>query len=192
MHANNLRKYHVRVDEVVCDNILLDSDCLECPETSCNGCSIIYENDCDFGEINTLELRSNSNHLLPSQRVNPDELAHLTIDQRNQVMQIIDNFPEVFSETPGLCNVGVYHEIPIAHDFEPRRLRAYRVPENLKFEVDRQIDELLKLGFIEPSTSPMASPIVCCLKGRDGGKGVRIAVDYIGTLTGTRCPTLHL
>jgi len=57
--------------------------------------------------------------------------------------------------------VNVYHEIPIASDFRPKRLKAYRVPENLKPEVDRQITELFRLGFIEQSTSPMASPIVC-------------------------------
>jgi len=74
--------------------------------------------------------------------------------------------------------VNVYHEIPIASDFRPKRLKAYRVPDNLKPEVDRQITELLKLGFIEPSSSPMASPIVCVLKGKNGQNGVRIAIDY--------------
>ena len=52
------------------------------------------------------------------------------------------------------------------------------MPENLKSEADRQINELLELGFIELVTSPMASPIVCCLQGRNGKKEVRIAIDY--------------
>ena len=54
-------------------------------------------------------------------------------------------------------------------------MRPYRVPDALKPDVDRQIRELLKLGLIRPSNSPMASPIVCVTK-KDGG--VRIAVDY--------------
>ena len=41
-------------------------------------------------------------------------------------------------------------------------------PEVLKPEVARQIQELLDLGFIEPSNSEMASPIVCVLKGQVG------------------------
>jgi len=68
--------------------------------------------------------------------------------------------------------------MPVTSDFKPKRLRAYKVPERLKPEVDRQIQELLKLGFIRPSKSEMASPLVCILKGKDGKDGVRLAVDY--------------
>ena len=63
-------------------------------------------------------------------------------------------------------------------DFKPKRLPAYRVPESLKSEVQRQIDEMLAMGIIRPSKSEMASPIVCVLKGKDGKDGVRLAVDY--------------
>ena len=38
------------------------------------------------------------------------------------------------------------------------------MPEVLKPEVARQIQELLELGFVEPSNSEMASPIVYVLK----------------------------
>jgi len=44
----------------------------------------------------------------------------------------------------------------------------YRIPELMKTEVQRQIDELADDGFIFSSTSPMASPLVCVLKGKDG------------------------
>jgi len=49
---------------------------------------------------------------------------------------------------------------------------------NLRPEVEQQIQELLTLGIIRHSKSPMASPVVCVLKGRDGKGGVRLAVDY--------------
>ena len=75
--------------------------------------------------------------------------------------------------------MNVYHEIPVSPD---KRLETYRLPENLKPEVDRQITELLRSGFIEPSTSPMASPIVCVLKGKSGQNGVRLAVEFRYTL----------
>ena len=66
----------------------------------------------------------------------------------------------------------------MSSDFKPKRLRAYKVPERLKPEVDRQIQELLSLGLIKPSKSEMASPVVVVLKGKDGKDGVRLAVDY--------------
>ena len=56
-------------------------------------------------------------------------------------------FADVFVEKPGLCNEGV-HETHVTPDFKPRRLRAYKVPELLKPEVDRQLQELLDMGFI--------------------------------------------
>jgi len=54
-------------------------------------------------------------------------------------------------------------------------MRAYRVPEVFKPNVKKQIRELLDIGLIRPSVSPMASPIVCVAK-KNGG--ARLAVDY--------------
>ena len=51
----------------------------------------------------------------------------------------------------------------------------YRVPVVFQSEVKRQIKELLDMGLIRPSVSPMANPIVCVAK-KSGG--VRIACDY--------------
>jgi len=62
-------------------------------------------------------------------------------------------------------------------EFRPKQLKAYRVPENLKAEVNSQINTLLNRGFIKPSKSPMASPVVCVCKGKDGKGGVRLAVN---------------
>jgi hypothetical protein len=83
----------------------------------------------------------------------------------------------MFSDKPGFCNY-VEHRIHISLDFRPKRLREYRVPELLKIEVQRQIDELIKDGFIVLSASPMASPLVSILDGRDGKAGARLAIDY--------------
>ena len=37
---------------------------------------------------------------------------------------------------------------------------------------------MLRNGIIRPSQSPMASPLVCVFKGKEGRDGVRLAVDY--------------
>ena len=68
------------------------------------------------------------------------------------------------------------HEINVSADFKPKRLRAYRVSENLKPMVEAQVTELFKLGIIKPSKSEMGSLIVCVLKGKDGKDSVRITV----------------
>ena len=66
-------------------------------------------------------------------------------------------------------------EIKVTPDFKHRQFKAYKVPEFLKGEIDLQVDELLKQGFIKLSKNPMASPIVCVLKK---GKSVRLTSDF--------------
>ena len=147
--------------------------------SSCN-CAIVYEQDIDFGELTVIDPPSFSQvESLPSLRITSEKLAHLTPLQKQELLEVLDRYPEVFSEIPGLCTV-IEHRIPIRSDFQPKRLKAYKVPEHLKAEVARQIHELERLGFIERSTSPMASPIVCGLKAKDkeGARGLRIAIDY--------------
>jgi hypothetical protein len=99
--------------------------------------------------------------------VDPAKVAHLSAVECQQLFAVLDKYPTVFSDKPGFCS-----------DFVPERQRAYKIPELLKPEVDRQIKEMLEQGIIKPSNSEMASPVVCVLKGPNGRDGVRLAVDY--------------
>ena len=60
-------------------------------------------------------------------------------------------------------------------DARPIRQMPRRVPHHLKAEVDKQLDEMLRQGVIEPSYSPWASPI-CLVRKKDGG--LHFCVDY--------------
>jgi len=60
-------------------------------------------------------------------------------------LSLLDEFADVFVEKPGLYTTGM-HEIHVTPDFKPKRLKAYRVPEILKPEVARHIQELLDLS----------------------------------------------
>jgi len=95
-----------------------------------------------------------------SARIEEDKLSHLDNQQRGELLQLIDEFSDRFTDKPGLCEAVVHH-IQTTADFVPLQMKPYRVPEVYKPEVDRQIDELLRMGLIRPSNSPMASPIVC-------------------------------
>jgi hypothetical protein len=104
-----------------------------------------------------------SSGLLPSKRLNQGAIDHLTKNEQVELLKILDAFPECFDEKPGFCSL-VEHEIITLPGFVPKRSKPYKIPEALKDEVDRQIEVLLKDGFIRPSTSPMTSPVVCVLK----------------------------
>ena len=139
VHANKLRKSNVRVDEVLCKSLLLSDDLMQPEGLTVDTCAVVYDRDTDFGQLEAVELPSelpsNQAELLPSSRLDEDKLAHLSSQQQDELLQLLDQFPECFSETPGCCNL-VEHEIPVTDDFKPKRLRAYKVPEKLKPDVD--------------------------------------------------------
>lgn len=173
-HANKLRKFHVRVDAVICDSFLEDLE-----TSSINTCAIIREADEDFGELSSIphQIHEQKSVELPSSKIDLAAIAHLSEERQAELLQVLDRYPECFSETPGFTDV-IEHEIDVPPEFKPKRLRAYRVPEKLKPEVDKEIQLMLNAGIIRPSRSPMASPLVCILKGPEGREGIRLAVDY--------------
>ena len=152
LHANKLRPFVARVQHV----------------------GIINDQDSDFGTVEYSPVPVNTQSSLPTFRIEMSTLQHLDLQQRQALLAVLDEFADVFSDSPGLCTV-VEHEIHVTSDFRPRMTRAYRVPEILKREIERQVDELLKAGFIVPSRSPMASGVVCVLKP---DKSIRMACDY--------------
>jgi len=54
------------------------------------------------------------------------------------------------------------------------------IQDNLKLKnkVRKQLSDPEKQSLIRNSNSPITSPVVCVLKGKDGKGGVRLAVNY--------------
>ena len=187
LHANQLRKFYQVQSDMINAVSCMSYDAFIADEYSTlqsadiATCAIVHEKDEDFGPLGfgeTSDLDSDPNgEVLPSQKLDQAALAHLKGNQQSEILRVLDKYPSVFSETPGLVTV-VEHAIPTTSDFRPKQLRPYRVPDRLQGEVHRQVSQLLDLGFIKPSTSPMASPVVCVMKGQGGKDGVRIVVDY--------------
>jgi len=150
-HANKLRPYVARVSSV----------------------GVINDSDVEFGFVSTPDTNK-IDELKPSEKLPPDKIAHLTPDQRNELLEILDKYPECFSDQPGYCD-AVYHEIKLKPGFTPKQSKSYRIPEILKPEVEKQINKLVQDGFLVPSKSPMSSPILCVLKP---SKEVRIVCDF--------------
>ena len=153
LHANKIRKFIARVQ----------------------GVGVVNEQDEDLGPIDCVTTADPvRDALLPSQRIDPEQLKHLSPEQRIRLLAVLDNFADCFTETPGHCTL-VAHEIRVTDNFQPKASRAYRVPEVLKEEIERQVTQLLELDFIQPSRSPMSSGVVCVVKP---DKSIRLACDY--------------
>jgi len=171
LHANHLRRFLIKVDEVRIDGFGNPASVMV------NTCAIIRDEDQDFGNVQTCPSLQPSYEVLPSQCVDPSTLSHLSADEQQQLLAVLDRYPDVFKDEPGLYK-GIKHTVPTTPDFRPRRLREYKIPEKIKPQVIRQIQTLLDIGVIKHSTSPMASPLVCVLKGPCGRDGVRLATDF--------------
>jgi len=140
-HANKLRTFHVRIDSVKSISLIDDLE-----SKSVNTCAIVYDSDKEFGDLGAVP--STVLQLgfieLPSQKIDKATIAHLTPEQQTELLEVLDTFPECFSDVPGFIDV-VEHTIHVSDDFKPKRLNAYRVPERLKAEVDRQIEECFQM-----------------------------------------------
>ncbi len=93
-----------------------------------------------------------------------------------QLKLVLDEFQDVFSEIPGNCDV-VKMSIELDSDAKVLSKRPYQIPVRLREGVKKEIESLLELGIIEPSSSSWSSPIVPVSKP-DGS--VRICVDFRG------------
>ena len=72
-------------------------------------------------------------------------LPHLAEPQQIELLELLDEYSDCFSDTPGFCDV-VEHEIITTSDFKPRQCRAYKVPEILKVEIERHQLVLCRVG----------------------------------------------
>jgi len=70
------------------------------------------------------------------------------LQQRIELLNVLDRYSEVFSEITELCT-AVEHVIPISHDFKPKSLGAYKVPQHYKAEVSSQIQDLNNLDSLK-------------------------------------------
>ncbi|XP_074377041.1 uncharacterized protein LOC141718558 [Apium graveolens] len=67
------------------------------------------------------------------------------------------------------------HHIPLLAGSQLVNQRSYRVPYVQKMEIEKQIQEMLKSGIIQPSTSPFSSPIILVKKKENTW---RMCIDY--------------
>uniref|UniRef100_A0A9J7Z6B4 Gypsy retrotransposon integrase-like protein 1 n=1 Tax=Cyprinus carpio carpio TaxID=630221 RepID=A0A9J7Z6B4_CYPCA len=83
---------------------------------------------------------------------------HLSAAQKTELQHLVSQFQDVFSSQPGQTNV-LQHDIWTPPGVVVRQ-RPYRVPEARRQAIEEEVQQMLKLGVIEPSRSPWSNPIV--------------------------------
>jgi hypothetical protein len=94
-----------------------------------------------------------------------------------EIIKVVSEFPDVFlKELPGMPpERKVEFAIELLPGTAPIFKRAYRVSRPELVELKKQIDELSEKGYIRPSTSPWAAPVLFMEK-KDGTG--RMCIDY--------------
>ena len=99
-----------------------------------------------------------------------DELPE---DQRRVLKDLVRRYPDVFTDMPGETDV-IQHQIRLSDD-TPIRCKPYPLTYAMREELRNEVDTMLEMGVVRPSTSPYASPIVM-VKKKDGSN--RVCVDF--------------
>ena len=92
-------------------------------------------------------------------------------------IKVVSEYPDVFPEDlPGMPpDRDIEFSIDLLPGTAPISKRPYRMDVKDLSELKKQIEELLKKGFIHPSSSPWGAPVIFVDK-KDGSR--RMCVDY--------------
>ncbi|WP_078477194.1 hypothetical protein [Solemya elarraichensis gill symbiont] len=90
------------------------------------------------------------------------DLSHLPPGHRDEITQILDRYPRLFSGKLG-CFQGVTHDIDV-QGAAPVIQPYYRMSPEKKQILKTELDKMLELGIIRPSRSQWASPIILVRK----------------------------
>lgn len=122
---------------------------------------------------------------LRRQEFSPDDfkLNHLEASVKNKLLDLLREYSDVFSKriyTIG-SNESFTPNFKVNTDNLPS-MRAYKVPEKLKPELRRQLNELKETGLIEESNSHISFPLILVKKKNPTGdplkQSYRICTDF--------------
>ncbi|XP_076462064.1 uncharacterized protein LOC143294574 [Babylonia areolata] len=99
--------------------------------------------------------------------------TNLTSSQKQEIMGICQSASGVLTDLPLRCTVGECELV--LEDITPVRVRQYPLPHSQYDVIREEVQSMLKMGVIEPATSPYSAPIVL-VKKKDGK--VRFCVDF--------------
>jgi len=117
-----------------------------------------------FKRLETTSSISNFLYLqlqLAQAQPDPNTVPH----QDPQLQKLLTSYGHIFSKPTSLPpNRPLNHHINLLPNANPINTKPYRYPYFQKNEIERQIQEMLQLKLIQPSTSPFSSPVLLVKK----------------------------
>ena len=161
-HANMLKKYEVRGDSEPTDNSKTDIQGLMVQIAMGLITDQPIDHCVDGPDHPPMELID----FVPLKGEQTIHDVHLGPDlndtQVRDVVKILKQFSKTLTDAPGRTTVG-WHDIKLTSD-EPVVSKSYSTPFASRDMVIKEVEDMLRLGVIERSDSPYASPIVLVKK----------------------------
>ncbi|XP_041461733.1 uncharacterized protein LOC121413037 [Lytechinus variegatus] len=170
-HINLLKKYHDRnnTSPSLSDTVTACSAVIECEDNAED------ENTPSSSPLTNRSLLQpfplQAKESLADVTINPD----LSPSQKEQVNALLNNYKDVMSDLPNRTSLGEHNILLKVGDHKQLKSKPYPIPHSLRDTVRDEVKTMLSMGVIEPSDSPIASPIVL-VKKPDGSN--RFCVDY--------------
>ena len=160
-HANMLKPYETRAIVATAAIVIEESD--------------IEVDDNEYEEIGVT--KDHGIHLVPLQQtesVSDVKISDtLSKEQKENLTEAIKGSHSVFTDIPSCCTEG---ECDIILENEkPIFVRQYPLPHSQEETVKQEVEAMLRLGVIEPASSPFSSPAVL-VKKKD--TSVRFCIDF--------------
>ena len=102
------------------------------------------------------------------------KISHLSVNEKEQVKQLIHDFPQLFSDVPRQTHL-IEHDIVVVEDCKPIKQHPYRANPIQLQHIRQEVDYMLKHDIIEPSASDWSSPCVLVPKA---DSSFRFCTDY--------------
>ena len=158
-HANLLKKYFRRVEQAT------EEEHEQLGALTIMAAAVIEEDENEVDEMETFtggELL----HLPPvEQKETVRDVSigpNLDDPKQRDVKRTLGNFKDRLTDIPGRCNLGEH--VLRLEDKVPVRDKPYPIPHALRKEVQKEVDNMLKMGIITKSTSPYACPLTMVVK----------------------------
>lgn len=171
LHANMLRKYTVREEEVSKDGNI-QRGVLACV------CMSVIEETFEESRDGHMD-RTDSNPLTLPHMESTESIEDCHIsdaldgNQKQDMYQLLEEFKDVMTDLPG-CTPLIEHEIRTTTE-QPVRVKQYPLPYQMTETVKEEVKKMLDMGVIEKSDSDYSSPVVLVRK-KDGT--CRFCLDF--------------
>lgn len=171
-HVNMLKFYLCPADKMEASN--LSSECkLQAERLSMLSHTLASKDGDDGLTMSTELLNGGSLKIFEILRGLPSQLSYLSNDQRQDVIDLVKSFPNLFNDVPSGTPV-IQNDIEM-DSARPIKQHAYRCPASKREVMRREVEYLIQNGFAKKSNSPWSSPCVLVPKA-DGS--LRFCTDF--------------